>query len=116
MLSRILNQTTVLFLMVIVIQISNSTHSSYAQTVRSRPVAKPEFSGKTINAIPISDQIELDGVLDEQIWQKAEPASGFLQSEPTEGQEASENTEVYMLYDKKICISVQICTTAILMV
>jgi hypothetical protein len=101
MLSRILNQTAVLFFIVIVIQISSFTPSSYTQTVRSRPVAKVEFSGKTINAIPISSRIELDGLLDEKVWQGVEPATGFLQSEPTEGLAASENTEVYVLYDKK---------------
>ncbi|MEW5916655.1 MAG: DUF5916 domain-containing protein [Gemmatimonadota bacterium] len=43
--------------------------------------------------------IRLDGVLDEEAWQRAEVASGFVQSEPREGQPATEETEVRVLFD-----------------
>ena len=43
--------------------------------------------------------IVIDGVLDEAVWGEAEPATGFRQSEPSEGELASEQTDVRVLYD-----------------
>ncbi len=64
---------------------------------RTRPAA----AAKNLEAVRIAGQISIDGVLDEEVWQRAEPATDFLQTEPTEGLEASENTEVFVLYDEK---------------
>ncbi len=50
-------------------------------------------------AVRASGPITLDGVLDEPTWQDAPVADGFLQAEPREGQAASEETEVRVLYD-----------------
>ena len=44
--------------------------------------------------------IRVDGVLDEAVWQNADPATGFVQAEPREGQPASERTEVRIAYDE----------------
>jgi hypothetical protein len=41
----------------------------------------------------------LDGVLDEPAWSQAPVASGFIQNEPLEGQPASFDTEVRVMYD-----------------
>jgi hypothetical protein len=41
----------------------------------------------------------IDGALDEATWRDAPIATGFLQSEPREGEPASEQTEVRVLYD-----------------
>ena len=38
-------------------------------------------------------------MLDEEVWKRAEPASDFVQSEPLEGQPATEKTEVRVAYD-----------------
>jgi hypothetical protein len=43
--------------------------------------------------------LRLDGVLDEPAWQSAARANGFRQSEPAEGEPATEDTEVRVLYD-----------------
>ncbi len=45
--------------------------------------------------------IVVDGKLDEEAWQSAVPASGFLQSDPDEGRPATEQTEVRVLYDDR---------------
>ncbi len=67
----------------------------------SRSVPPSVFSGKSINAVHISgDQIRLDGNLAEDVWKRALPANGFLQSEPIEGSTATEITEVHVLYDE----------------
>lgn len=50
-------------------------------------------------AIEARTGIRLDGVLDEPAWTGAVPVTGFVQSEPREGEAASERTEVRILYD-----------------
>ncbi len=43
--------------------------------------------------------IRVDGALDEVAWKDAEVARGFVQSEPRDGQPATERTEVRVLFD-----------------
>ena len=78
-----------------------SIRSDFPSSVSSSPGTESAFTGKSIKAVQISIPIEIDGVLDENAWRSADPATGFLQSEPTEGSDATENTEVYVLYDDK---------------
>ncbi len=47
----------------------------------------------------MSGTIRLDGVLDEDVWNRAPGATGFVQSEPREGQPATEQTEVFVAFD-----------------
>ncbi|MBI2835503.1 MAG: carbohydrate binding family 9 domain-containing protein [Acidobacteria bacterium] len=42
---------------------------------------------------------KIDGTLDDELWLRAEPVSGFVQAEPQEGKPASEPTEVRLAYD-----------------
>lgn len=44
-------------------------------------------------------RIQLNGRLDESFWQKASAATDFIQREPSEGAAASEDTQVFILYD-----------------
>jgi len=46
-----------------------------------------------------TSEISLDGRLDEQAWQAAQPAGGFIQAYPTAGAKAPDPTEVRILYD-----------------
>jgi hypothetical protein len=58
------------------------------------PVAPvPEVHGARASFIVI------DGKLTEEAWQRAVPASGFLQRDPDEGRPATEQTELRVLYD-----------------
>ncbi|MFN7981910.1 MAG: DUF5916 domain-containing protein [Vicinamibacterales bacterium] len=43
----------------------------------------------------------IDGALTDEAWKQAKVISGFTQTEPAEGQPASEKTEVRILYDDK---------------
>src|SRR6266481_8452370 len=43
---------------------------------------------------------KLDGTLDDSLWQSAEPIREFRQHEPREGEEATEKTEVRILYTR----------------
>lgn len=56
---------------------------------------------KNMTAIRVDQgSINVDGKLDERVWDLAEPATGFVQSDPHSGQPASERTEVRILYDE----------------
>ena len=42
----------------------------------------------------------IDGIIDESVWSQAETLTNFTQSEPLEGQPATEKTEVRILFDE----------------
>src|SRR5215467_13530983 len=42
---------------------------------------------------------QIDGRLDEAVWQQAEPLTGFVQRQPQEGAPSTERTEVRFLTD-----------------
>ena len=54
-----------------------------------------------LRAHRIDDDVDMDidGRLDESVWQDAIPISGFRQREPDEGDPATEDTEVRVLYN-----------------
>ena len=53
----------------------------------------------TIQAVRLDAPLRLDGVLDEPLYTTAPPVTGFLQTEPDEGQPATERTEVWVSFD-----------------
>jgi hypothetical protein len=52
-----------------------------------------------VGAVRLSAAIELDGRLDEPAWQGTTAATDFRQSEPREGEPATQRTEVRFLFD-----------------
>ena len=54
---------------------------------------------KIITASRIQQAIVIDGMLDEPQWELAKPIRDFVQQEPSNGEPASELTEVRLLYD-----------------
>lgn len=58
----------------------------------------PAFPAPVLAALPITDTIVVDGVLDEPAWQKAAVGTGFRQRLPKELEPATEETEVRILY------------------
>ncbi len=56
---------------------------------------------RSLLATRASGPVSLDGVLDEPAWADAPVARGFVQNEPLEGQPASFDTEVRVLYDDR---------------
>lgn len=64
------------------------------QFILSAQTSKPD----TLDALYITEQIELDGDLEENAWEKANKISNFTQRELQEGQPATETTEVAILY------------------
>jgi hypothetical protein len=75
--------------------------------------ASPVFAGQQDNGIDYdsayldrrmavvraSGTIRIDGVLDEPAWQEAPVARNFIQNDPREGEPATFDTEVRLLYD-----------------
>jgi hypothetical protein len=55
----------------------------------------------TIAAVRLDgeERIVLDGILDEAIWQRAQPAANFIQQDPSYGEPATEPTEVRIAFD-----------------
>ncbi len=65
-----------------------------AVTVRKGPDGRLEVLAAATRA-----PVRVDGLLNEEVWQRAEVFGGFTQSEPLEGQPASYATEVRLAYD-----------------
>ena len=54
---------------------------------------------RTLPAVRAAGPIKIDGALDEPDWARAPMARGFIQSDPREGEPATEDTDVRVLYD-----------------
>ena len=52
----------------------------------------------TLRAVRVDD-LTIDGVLDERVYQDVPPAAGFILQEPIEGPPATEETDVWVLFD-----------------
>jgi hypothetical protein len=55
---------------------------------------------RRLNAVRTTESINLDGRLDEAAWSGAPLATHFIQNDPREGQPATYETEVRVLYDE----------------
>ncbi len=54
-----------------------------------------------MTAVQVTESPRIDGKLDDPIWDQAVFSGGFIQREPVEGEPATEDTEVAILYDDK---------------
>lgn len=63
-----------------------------AQSVHPTPA--PE-----LRAVALQEEIRLDGRLDEAVWRTAPAATDFRQQQPSEGEPATQRTEVRFAYD-----------------
>ena len=54
----------------------------------------------TVRAVRLAEPIELDGSLDEPVYQDSPSMSGFIQQEPAEGTPATEETEIWVFFDR----------------
>ena len=69
-----------------------------ASTPAQTTVGSPD-GRRQMTAIEVTGAITVDGVLDEEVWSRAVAAGDFIQSDPLEGQPASEATEVRVAFD-----------------
>jgi len=56
---------------------------------------------RRIEAVRTAAPLTIDGALDEAVWREAPVAAGFLQNEPDEGEPATQETEVRVVYDEQ---------------
>jgi hypothetical protein len=72
--------------------------SAHAQ----KPAEPAPTEARTMQAERMApgESIRLDGVLDEPIWSRAQPASDFIQQEPALGEKPTERTEVRIAFDE----------------
>ncbi len=79
-----------------------------AQDVSTAEAPQDSAASKTrsLQAFRVAsdDAIELDGKLDEEIWQQAPIASGFTQRVPDDGSPATEKTEAQIIYTEDAII------------
>ena len=62
-------------------------------------ITRDDAGRATVRAIKLTEPLELDGELDEAIYGRVPPISGFIQQLPDEGAPATERTEVWVLFD-----------------
>ena len=62
-------------------------------------VGRDSDGGLTIQATRYREQVEIDGILDEEVYQELAPISDFIQQIPDEGAPASERTEAWVFFD-----------------
>ncbi len=53
----------------------------------------------TIRAVPLDQPLDVDGSLDEGVYEIVQPLTGFVQQQPDEGAPATERTEAWVFYD-----------------
>ena len=78
--------------------LAGTASAQSADSLAARPdAAAPAAAAPTARAAPLTGTIRVDGQLDEPAWKTAEPVTQFTQQDPSEGQPASEKTEVRFL-------------------
>ncbi|HRH45242.1 MAG TPA: DUF5916 domain-containing protein [Pyrinomonadaceae bacterium] len=88
------------FIFVIFLSVSIFTFA-LGQTPVVSPTPVQTTYVKRISAFRVSEEIKIDGILDETAWTKSEVLADFRQQEPNEGEPASEKTEIRVLFDDK---------------
>ena len=64
-------------------------------------IRRDEQGRATIRAIKLTEDIRLDGQLDEQVYHTVQAITGFIQQNPDEGAPATEKTEAWILFDER---------------
>lgn len=71
------------------------------RAVAAQGVAADEPAGLVVAGTRVNQAPVIDGRLDEGLWRRTTPVSGFVQREPVEGRPASERTEVRFVFDRE---------------
>src|SRR5690348_6728376 len=53
----------------------------------------------TVRAVRIETPLKIDGALDEELYRRVAPMTGFIQIEPDDGAVASERTDLWLAFD-----------------
>ncbi len=64
-------------------------------------VFPPNPVKRSISSTKIEQHLKVDGRLDEPVWSNAKPASDLIQIEPFQGQNANQQTDIRVLFNKQ---------------
>ena len=83
---------------------ATSSYAGFTYAGPPAPVAPDVISrdgdGRAaVRAIRLSEPLKIDGLLDDGHYQAVPPFSGFIQIEPRDGDQATEQTEVWIAFD-----------------
>ncbi|WP_157464807.1 DUF5916 domain-containing protein [Balneola vulgaris] len=73
-------------------------YSPFVNSQSKGDIAKPSLDAYRLSA---NESIKLDGILDDQVWSKADKQAEFYQRFPFDGQPASERTEIQVAYSQE---------------
>ncbi len=62
-------------------------------------VSRDEGGRVTLRAVRLAEPLQIDGRLEERIYQDVPAVSGFIQQEPNEGSPETERTDVWVFFD-----------------
>jgi hypothetical protein len=62
-------------------------------------ITRDEKGGATLRAVRIDRPLKIDGQLDEEVYGNVAPAGGFIMQDPSEGAEATEQTDTWVFFD-----------------
>src|SRR5438034_850796 len=82
-------------------QLTSTTDKTQSTSAKPAQLPSPNSGMRRIQALRVTNEIKIDGLLDEPAWSLAQPATDFFQQQPAEGAPASERTEVRVLFDDK---------------
>ena len=82
-------------------QVATSDARSRERSADEPVVVRGDDGNVTVRATRITDRMVLDGQLTEEVYSRIPAIGGFLQQEPREGEPATEETEVWLLYDDR---------------
>ncbi len=68
---------------------------------QQKNIFDPDSVRKEIEAVPITSNLHIDGLLNEAEWSLAKPSPKFVEIEPAQGNPATEATEVKVLYNRQ---------------
>jgi hypothetical protein len=72
-------------------------------------IARTEGQLPSVRAVRLEQPPQLDGLVNEPLWSRIEPAANFTQQNPDEGQPATERTEVRIGFDDENLYIAVIC-------
>ena len=75
--------------------------NSPAPPLAPATIARDALRRATLRAVPLTDSLEMDGVLDEDVYETVPSFGDFIQQTPLEGEPSTERTEVWVFYDSE---------------
>ena len=89
----------VLSLVLFSLPLAAQTPSQVAGPVLPETITRGPDGNVTVRAVRLDEPLALDGALDEAVYERVRPASGFIQIEPNPGAQARDQTEIWIMFD-----------------